>query len=95
MNYIPIGQICRKESFTLAFLANLAVTANAESVRLNWSASPDPDVAGYTIFHSESAGGPYSTIARNINSTSFVDNTTTISKQYFYTIKAVDRSLNR
>ncbi|HEY8935070.1 MAG TPA: LamG-like jellyroll fold domain-containing protein, partial [Cyclobacteriaceae bacterium] len=35
------------------------------------------------------------TIARDVKSTSFVDNTTTTGGQYFYTIKAVDNSLNR
>lgn len=75
--------------------SHLIATANAESVRLNWSASPEADVAGYTIFRSKTAGGPYQTIARQVKSSSFVDNTTTISGQYFYTLRAVDNSLNR
>jgi hypothetical protein len=73
---------------------NLVATANAESVRLDWSASPEDDVAGYTIFRSDLKGGPYNTIARNVTSNSFVDNTCTIEGQYFYKIKAVDKSLN-
>ena len=73
---------------------NLVATANAESVRLDWSANPEKDVAGYTIFRSELEGGPYNTIARNVTSNSFVDNTCTIEGQYFYKIKAVDKSLN-
>jgi hypothetical protein len=40
-------------------------------------------------------GGTYNTIARNVKSTSFVDNTTNEKKPYFYSIKAVDNSLNR
>lgn len=74
---------------------NLVAAANASSIRLDWSASPEADVAGYSIFRSESAGGPYNTIARNVTTTSFVDNTTTPGKPYFYSIKAVDNSLNR
>jgi hypothetical protein len=74
---------------------NLVATANAESVLLTWTASPETDVAGYTIFRSETAGGTYNTIARNITSTSFVDNTTTLTGTYYYKIKAVDKSLNR
>ncbi|MDA3835279.1 MAG: RICIN domain-containing protein [Spirochaetales bacterium] len=73
---------------------NLLATANAESVRLDWTASPEEDVAGYTIFRSESAGGPYNTIARDVKSTAFVDNTRTETGQYFYVVKAVDKSLN-
>lgn len=74
---------------------NLVATANAESILLNWTASPETDVKGYTIFRSETAGGPYTTIARNITSTSFVDNTATTGGPYYYRIKAVDNCLNR
>jgi hypothetical protein len=73
---------------------NLVATANAESVRLDWSANAEKDFAGYTIFRSDLEGGPYNTIARNVTSNSFVDNTCTIEGQYFYKIKAVDKSLN-
>ncbi|MEO6230321.1 MAG: LamG-like jellyroll fold domain-containing protein [Ferruginibacter sp.] len=73
---------------------NPVATAHAESILLNWTASPDADVTGYTIFRSASSGGPYNTIARNVTSTSFVDNTTTTGGQFFYIVKAVDKSLN-
>ncbi|APZ45923.1 hypothetical protein BW723_06275 [Polaribacter reichenbachii] len=72
---------------------NLVATANSESIQLDWTASPDSDVAGYTIFRAESTTGEYSTIARYITTTSFVDNTTN-DATYFYKIKAVDNSLN-
>jgi len=74
---------------------NLVATANAESVRLDWSASPEDDVTGYVVFHSDSEEGPFNTIARNIVTTSFVDNSTTMGGQHFYKVKAVDRSLNQ
>jgi hypothetical protein len=73
---------------------SLVATASPESVRLNWTASPESDVAGYTIFRAESASGPYNTIARKVTTTAFVDNTTTTNGQYFYKIKAIDNSLN-
>jgi hypothetical protein len=75
--------------------ANLTAIPNSVSVKLEWSASADADVAGYTIFRADSSGGPYNTIARDVKTTSFIDNTTTSSGQYFYTVKAVDKSLNR
>lgn len=74
---------------------NLVATGNAESIRLDWSASMDSDVTGYTIFRSESSDGSFQTIARNISTTSFVDNTTTTGGQYFYKVKAMDYSLNQ
>lgn len=90
--FIPVGA-------TVEFVApgaptNLVAIANAESIRLNWATNPEADVAGYTIFRSESSGGPYNTIARNVKSRSFVDNTTTMGGQFFYRVKAVDNSLN-
>jgi hypothetical protein len=74
---------------------NLVATANAASIRLTWTANAEADVAGYTVFRSESAGGPYRTIARNVTVTSFVDHSATTNEPYFYTVKAVDKSLNR
>jgi len=73
---------------------NLVATANAESVRLDWTASPEEDVEGYTIYRAKSAGGPYNTIARNVKTTAFIDNTCTETGRYFYKVKAVDKSLN-
>jgi hypothetical protein len=75
--------------------AELVATARAESIYLSWTASPENDVAGYTVFRAEAADGPYNTIARNVTSTSFVDNTPTMGGQFFYSVKAVDNSLNR
>lgn len=73
---------------------NLAVTSNAVSVKLTWTAPSGGDVASYTIFRSDSAGGPYNTIDRYVKSTSFVDNTAETGKLYFYRVKAEDNSLN-
>lgn len=73
---------------------DVVATANGISVKLEWTASPETDVAGYTIFRSDSAGGAYNIIARNVTSTSFVDNTVVSGSQYFYVIKSVDKSLN-
>jgi hypothetical protein len=73
----------------------LSATAQAASVRLDWTASPESDVAGYTVLRSDSAGGPYYTLARGVKANSFVDNTVDPQKTYYYTLRAVDRSLNR
>ncbi len=73
---------------------DLTATANAVSVQLDWTASSSSDVASYTIYRSESANGSYNTIARNVTTTSFVDNTATTGGPYFYAVKAVDNSLN-
>lgn len=74
--------------------SNLTATPNTESIRLDWAVSPDADVAGYNIYRKESSSS-YITLARNVKNNSFVDNTATESRQYFYAVKAVDYSLNR
>ena len=91
--FIPVGTAV--EFNAPGAPANLAATAKAESIQLDWTPSPDTDVAGYIIFRSELAGGPYNTIARNVITTTFVDNTATTGGPYFYAIKAIDHSLNR
>ena len=75
--------------------ANLVATAQGSSIKLDWTANSESDVAGYTIFRAESANGAYNTIARNVTATSFVDNTALEGVPYFYQIRAIDGSLNR
>ncbi|WP_258104258.1 RICIN domain-containing protein [Marinoscillum sp. MHG1-6] len=74
---------------------NLVATGQSASIKLNWTASPDSDVAGYTVLRAESAGGPYNTIARNVGVTAFVDNTIVSGQTYYYAVRAEDQSLNR
>lgn len=75
--------------------ANLVAKANASSVVLEWTASVDKDVAGYDILRANSVGGEYNTIARNVNATSFTDNTAMAGVLRFYKIRALDKALNR
>jgi len=91
--FIPVG--APVEFVSPAAPAGLTATPNAESVKLEWTASADADVAGYNIYRKDSPEGKFETIARNIKNTSFVDNATTENGQYFYAVRAVDYSLNR
>jgi hypothetical protein len=52
--FLPVG--APVEFVSPGAPTNLVATANAESVLLNWTASPETDVAGYTIFRSELRG---------------------------------------
>ena len=76
-------------------IKNLSATANAASIQLNWTASTEADVTGYIIFRSETAEGPFNTIARDISANSFVDNTCSEGIEYFYKIKAIDKCQNK
>ncbi len=90
--FLPVGATV--EFVAPAAPANPVATANAASIRLDWSANSERDLAGYSIFRSETAGGSYNTIARNVTSNSFVDNTVSTGIPYFYKIKAVDIAQN-
>jgi len=74
---------------------NLVAIAQTASNKLTWTASSSNDVAGYTILRATTSNGAYNTIARNLTSTAFIDNTALTGVQYFYKIRAVDNSLNR
>jgi hypothetical protein len=74
--------------------ANLLATPAPESVRLDWKANTESDVVGYTVFRADSVNGTFNTLARNVTTPSFVDNTATFGGPYYYAVKAVDASLN-
>ena len=68
-------------------------------VELTWTAPADEDVVSYTILRGETTDEgtavEYSTIGRNITSTSFTDNTALQGKHYLYKVQAVDEHCNR
>lgn len=64
------------------------------AVALDWEASPESDLAGYTVLRSTKAGGPYEIIARGLKDHAYVDRDARDGKKYFYVVQASDRSLN-
>lgn len=73
----------------------LQASSRPLAVEVRWEAPADGDLAGYTVFRSTTAGGPYETIARGVTGTSFVDNKANERRSYYYVIRAVDHSLNQ
>ncbi len=90
--FLPVGAAI--EFNPPAAPAEITATVNSHSLRLDWAAVGDADLAGYTIYRSDSLQGSFQTLARNINGTSFVDHSIEAGKTYYYAVKAVDRSLN-
>ena len=91
--FIPVG--AEVEFAAPQSPVDVEATAQEGFVRLEWTANSEADLAGYTIFRAESSGGTYNTIAQNVTSTSFIDNTVLAGVDYYYVIKAVDKSLNK
>ncbi len=75
--------------------AGLNAEANNQSILLQWSKNLESDIADYTIYRSETSGGPYHVIGRNVVQTAFVDNTINEGQKYYYVIRAFDHSFNR
>ena len=90
--FLPVGAAI--EFNPPAAPAELRATANSFSLRLDWIAPEENDVAGYAVYRTDSLRGSFQILARNINGTSFVDHSIEAGKTYYYAVKAVDPSLN-
>jgi fibronectin type 3 domain-containing protein len=76
--------------------ANLhVVSASPSGVQLAWDAATgDPTLYGYEVLRSDTAGGPYTTLAL-VTGTSYNDTAVTEGATYFYKVRSVDLSFNR
>jgi len=76
--------------------ANLiVVTASPVAVQLSWEAVPgDATLYGYEVLRSDTAGGPYTMIAR-VTSNSYSDTNVSQGATYYYVVRALDNSFNR
>jgi hypothetical protein len=64
----------------------LTATGGDSQVILDWGAIPG--ISNYTLQRSETPGGPYTSIATNLNTTSFTDENVTNGKTYYYIVTA-------
>jgi fibronectin type 3 domain-containing protein len=70
----------------------VAVLAGS-TVRLAWQAVPDPDVAGYVVYRSMTAGrGHARLVTAPQGATTYVDMDVQPGQTYFYVVTAVDRA---
>jgi hypothetical protein len=93
--FVPVGEAC--EQVAPAAPTELTATPQSASIRLDWAANTEEDIASYTVVRAEAEyeGAPdYNTIGRGITGTAFVDNSAVQGVSYLYKIKAVDKSGN-
>ena len=67
---------------------NLTATAGNAQVSLSWT--PATGAAIYNVKRSETPGGPYTTIAENVTTTSYTDTAVTNGTTYYYIVTAVN-----
>jgi fibronectin type 3 domain-containing protein len=67
-------------------------TGSGRSASLTWSASTSSGVAGYDVYRSTVAGGPYTKITSSVSGTTFSDSTVQPGTVYYYAVTAVSTS---
>ena len=73
----------------------LAATGRDGAVDLVWSASGEPDLAGYTVYRATTSGGPYSKQTVSLlTEPSYTDSSVTNGTTYFYVATASDNGGN-
>jgi len=78
-----------------ATLGGTCVVTSVHSVTLNWTASTTPNVAGYNVYRSATAGGPYTKLNTTlVVPTNYGDSTVTAGQTYYYVATAVDTNGN-
>lgn len=95
--FVPAGE--RSDTKPLAVPTGLTATAQLASIRLDWVANTETDLAGYTILRAElsSEAGVdtvFNTIARGVTGNAFLDNQVVLGCEYLYKIKAQDLTGN-
>jgi hypothetical protein len=71
------------------------VSASPAGIELAWDAvTGDASLYGYEVMRSDTAGGPYSMIAR-VTGTTYTDADVVEGATYYYVIRSVDLSFNR
>lgn len=91
--FLPEGAECELDAPSAP--VGLVAEARDRSVALTWIASPESDVAGYTVLRSLSGEDNFFTIARDIKSAAYTDNSVAYGVTYDYKVVAQDKSLNR
>ena len=63
------------------------------AIVVSWSIASENDVASYTVYRADVAGGPYTSVG-DASGTSFTDTTVTNGITYYYVVAATDSSSN-
>lgn len=75
--------------------ANLTATGSASGIALDWNNNSESDLAGYNVYRSESAAGPFAKInPALLTSSSYNDTSAVEAITYYYYVRAVDVSGN-
>jgi len=71
---------------------NLKASPSNNSVDLSWTANPDPNVTGYTIYMSKAPGTGYTPIQKRIQENQVVVDGLTNGTRYYFVVSSVNNS---
>ncbi|MGD2217323.1 MAG: hypothetical protein PVJ64_11215, partial [Gemmatimonadales bacterium] len=73
---------------------SLTATGGPGQVALDWFDNTEPDWASFSVYRSETFGGPYSPIAEGLTASQYTDTGVTAGTTYYYVVTAKDTSGN-
>jgi len=72
----------------------LAAAPSDSQVTLNWDDNTESDLAGYNVYRSTTAGGPYTKIAALPTTSDYTDSDLVNGTTYYYVVTSVDQAAN-
>ena len=95
-NSVVVSAVRTVDTVPPAAPLGLGAMGESGGIRLGWTAPGDADVAGYRIYRSSSADGPYSLLNPTalLSATSYLDTNTAPAQVWHYKVTAVDASGN-
>ena len=95
--FVPAGE--RSDTKPLDTPTGLTATPQSASIRLDWTANTENDLAGYNILRAElpqeeGSDTLFNTIARTVANNAFLDNNVVPGTTYIYKVKAQDLTGN-
>jgi uncharacterized protein len=92
----PVATATPEDTTPPAQPRGLVAVLAGPTVRLAWQAVPDPDVAGYLVYRSTTAGRGHAPLTPTPQvGTTYVDPDVRPGQTYFYVVTAVDRAKRR
>jgi len=73
---------------------DVSVSSTLDYIELRWGMNSEPYIKGFNVLRAESINGEYKTLASNINTLSFIDQTVKKGVTYYYKVSCMDLAGN-
>lgn len=90
----PVAEVTPRDTFPPAPPADLSTVYTSQAVELVWTASSEPDLAGYNVYRRERSGPTQKMNQETLRTPIFRDTSVAEGRQYFYLVTALDLANN-